>query len=118
MTDQASATSGTDGHAGVADGSSGPPGAGAVVVRIPGPLRSLTDGAGELEIPGGTVGTVLETLVLRHPGLRRHLLTEDGTVRDYVNVFLNEDDVRYRDGVDTPVAPTDTVTIVPSIAGG
>lgn len=91
---------------------------GAVVVRIPGPLRALADGADEVRVEGGTVARVLERLVADYPGLRRHLLTEDGRVRDYVNVFLNEDDVRTLDGVATPVDGEDAVTIVPSIAGG
>lgn len=91
---------------------------GAVVVRIPGPLQRLTDGEAEVRVPAGTVAATLETLVIRHPGLRRHLLTDDGDVRDYVNVFLNEDDVRYLSGVRTAVSAGDTLTIVPSIAGG
>ena len=89
-----------------------------VVVRIPGPLRSLTGGAGQVSVPGATVAAVLERLVIEHPGLRRHLLTDTGDVRDYVNLFVNEDDVRYLSGVATELGPEDTVTIVPSIAGG
>ncbi len=92
-----------------------------IVVRIPGPLRALTDGAGEVEAAGATVAGVLERLVEEHPGLRRHLLTDGvaGTeVRDHVNVFVNDDDVRTLDGVATSVAAEDTITIVPSIAGG
>lgn len=91
---------------------------GDVVVRIPGPLRPLTDGEGEVVVPAGTVGAVLETLVVRHPGLRRHLLTDEGGVRDYVNIFLGEDDVRYLDGVGTAAPAGSILTIVPSIAGG
>ena len=91
---------------------------GGVVVRIPGPLRTLADGAGEVAVRGDTVAAVLEKLVIAHPGLRRHLLTDAGDVRDYVNVFVNDDDVRYLDGADTPVSADDTMTIVPSIAGG
>ena len=93
----------------------------AVAVRVPGPLRALTDGAGELEVEGATVAAVLERLVADYPGLRRHLLADGGPateVRDYVNVFVNDDDVRTLDGVATTVGPEDTITIVPSIAGG
>ena len=92
--------------------------AGSVVVRIPGPLRPLADGRGEVTVPAGTVAAVLDTVVARHPGLRRHLLTEAGEVRDYVNIFLGEDDIRYLDGVSTAVVAGSVVTIVPSIAGG
>lgn len=91
---------------------------GTVVVRIPGPLRALADGREAIELPAGTVSAALEALVDRHPGLRRHLLTEDGTVRDYVNVFVNDDDIRYLDGPGTAVGAEDVITIVPSIAGG
>ncbi len=91
---------------------------GRVVVRIPGPLRSLTDRTDEVKVGGSTVAEVLERLVVRYPGLRRHLLTDTGGVRDYVNVFVNEEDARTLDGVATAVGPGDTITIVPSIAGG
>lgn len=103
------------GHADPAGATSAP---GAVVVRIPGALRPMADGAGEVSVAAGTVAMVLERLVARHPGLGRHLLTDDGRVRDYVNVFLNDDDVRTLAGPATPVSPADTLTIVPSIAGG
>jgi molybdopterin converting factor small subunit len=98
-----------------------PSAAGMVVVHIPGPLRALTGGAGEVEVRGGTVAEVLERLVTHHPGLRRHLLTDSGAgteVRDYVNIFVNEEDVRTLDGVATAVGSEDAITIVPSIAGG
>jgi sulfur-carrier protein len=91
---------------------------GSVVVRIPGPLRALADGLDEVRVPAGTVAAALETLVIRYPAVRRHLLADDGAVRDYVNVFANHDDVRHLDGVATSLAPGDTLTIVPSIAGG
>lgn len=91
---------------------------GDVIVRIPGPLRPLTDGRGEVLVPAGTVAEALETLAIRHPGLRRHLLTDEGAVRDYVNIFLGDDDVRYLDGVATAAPAGSILTIVPSIAGG
>lgn len=94
------------------------PSAPGLVVRIPGPLRALTDRADEVKVQGTTVAEVLERLVVRYPGLRRHLLTDTGGVRDYVNVFVNEEDTRTLDGVATAVGPGDTITIVPSIAGG
>lgn len=93
-------------------------GAGSVTVRIPGPLRDLADGRDAVEVSAGTVAAALDALLGRYPGLRRHLLADDGAVRDYVNLFVEDDDVRYLDGVDTPVRVGDTITIVPSIAGG
>lgn len=94
-----------------------------IAVRIPGPLRGLTDGAAEVTLSpdalsDGSVGGALRTLVSRHPGLRRHLLDDDGSVRDYINIFVGDDDVRYLDGVATAVDPGAVITIVPSIAGG
>ena len=88
-----------------------------VAVRVPGPLREIAGGA-ELEASGRTVGTVLDDLVRRHPGLRRHLRTESGALREHVNVYLNEDDVRFLRGEKTPVSDGDGLTLVPSIAGG
>lgn len=94
-----------------------------VVVRIPGPLRPLTDGAAEVtlsagSLSNGSVGAAMEALVARYPGLRRHLLDDDGSLRGYVNIFVGDDDVRYLNGVATEVDPGAVVTIVPSIAGG
>lgn len=89
-----------------------------VTVRVPGPLRSVADGAGEVAVTCATVGEALDDLLDRHPGLRRHLRTETGGLREHVNVFLNDDDIRYLDGEATVVAQGDVVTIVPSIAGG
>lgn len=89
-----------------------------VVVRVPGPLRALADDAGEVAVTAPTVGAALGHLLDRHPGLRRHLRTEAGSLREHVNIFLNEDDIRHLDGEDTPLVLGDVVTIVPSIAGG
>lgn len=87
------------------------------VVRLPAPLRPLAQGAAEVDVRGGTVGEVLRGLVERHPGLERHIWTESGRLREHVNVFLGEEDVRHLGGL---VAATDgqDVTILPSIAGG
>ena len=107
------------------DGATSAPGA--VVVRVPGPLRRLAAGADEVRIEmrgnGGAGGSasvaeLLDALVREHTGLRRHLLTEEGAVRDYINIFVGDDDVRYLDGPATMVAAGETITIVPSIAGG
>lgn len=91
---------------------------GPVVVRVPGPLRPLAEGRAEVVVRARTVEETLEALLQRHPGLRRHLRAEDGGVRDYVNLFLNDDDVRQQGGIGAAVAAGDTLTIVASIAGG
>lgn len=87
-------------------------------VRVPGPLRELADGAPELVVSSATVGAAVDEVLGRHPGLRRHLRSEAGALREHVNLFLNEEDVRYLEGEDTVVRDGDVVTIVPSIAGG
>lgn len=89
-----------------------------VRVRLPGPLRDLASGSPEVEVSGATVGTALDDLVARHPGLRRHLRTESGGLREHVNVYVNEDDVRFLAGEATALSDGDAVTLVPSIAGG
>ena len=89
-----------------------------VTVRIPTPLRSYADGKKQVEVEAATVREALDTLVERHPDLRPHLYDEEGRLRNFVNAFVNDEDVRERGGGDTPVRQGDTVTLVPSIAGG
>jgi sulfur-carrier protein len=89
-----------------------------VTIQIPTPLRRFTGEQGEVQVDGATVGEALSDLTQRHPALRRHLYTDDGTLRSFVNVFLNEEDVRHLQAQGTPVAPGDTLFIIPSIAGG
>jgi molybdopterin/thiamine biosynthesis adenylyltransferase/rhodanese-related sulfurtransferase/molybdopterin converting factor small subunit len=89
-----------------------------VTVSIPTPLRSFTGGKDSLELAGDTVGQVLEGLLATHNGLRRHLVQEDGRLRSFVNLYLNETDIRHLSSTATPVRPGDVLTIVPSIAGG
>ena len=88
------------------------------IVRIPTPLRAYAGGEREVTVRTGTVGDAITEVIERHPQLRRHLYTEDGALRNFVNLFLNEDEVRYLGGDRTTVAEGDTITIVPSIAGG
>lgn len=88
------------------------------MIRIPAALRDYTGGRSELPVPGETVAAALLRLSATFPQLRRHIYTERGELRSYVNVFVNEDDVRTLAGLATPVADHDTVLIVPSIAGG
>jgi adenylyltransferase/sulfurtransferase len=87
-------------------------------IRIPTPLRPYTNSQAEITVTGETVGAVLTDLTRQHPTLRQHLYSENGDLRAFVNVFLNEEDVRHIRGTDTPVKDTDRLMIVPSIAGG
>jgi molybdopterin converting factor small subunit len=90
----------------------------AVKVRIPTQLRTLTGGQGEVSVNGSTVGEVLKELDSVHPGLQDRLFDESGKIRRFVNVFVAEEDVRFLQGLDTPVADGTTVSIVPAVAGG
>lgn len=89
-----------------------------VTVRIPGALRSYTAGEGSVAVSATTVGEALGQVAERYPDLRPHLYDDEGELRNFVNAYLNEDDVRGKEGVETPVSDGDTVVIVPSIAGG
>jgi len=89
-----------------------------VTVRIPTQLRTLTGGAGELSLSGSTVGEVLKALDSAHSGIADRLFDESGQIRRFVNVFVDEEDVRFLDGLSTPVADGQTVSIVPAVAGG
>jgi sulfur-carrier protein len=89
-----------------------------VSVRIPTQLRTLTGGAGEVEVEGASVGEVLKNLDGAHPGLAERLFDETGGLRRFVNVFLADEDVRFLQGLDTPIAAGQTVSIVPAVAGG
>ncbi len=88
------------------------------VLRIPTPLRPYAEGASEIELTAETVGVALDQLTEQYPSLRKHLFTDEGDLRSYVNLFLNEEDIRHLNGVDTPVNPGDMLMIIPSIAGG
>jgi molybdopterin converting factor small subunit len=87
-------------------------------VRIPTQLRTLTGGAGEVQVDGATVGEVLKGLDAAHPGFADRLFDESGNLRRFVNVFLAEEDVRFLDGLATPVSDGQTLSIVPAVAGG
>jgi sulfur-carrier protein len=89
-----------------------------VSVRIPTQLRTLTGGAGSVQAEGATVGDVLKALDAAHPGLGERLFDEGGELRRFVNVFLADEDVRFLDGLATPVADGQTLSIVPAVAGG
>ena len=89
-----------------------------VTVSIPTPLRGFTAGQDSVQLVGDTVGQVLDGLMATHTGLRRHLLQEDGRLRNFVSLYLNETDIRHLASTATPVHSGDVLTIVPSIAGG
>jgi sulfur-carrier protein len=86
-------------------------------IKIPTPLRSYTGGSAEIKVNGETVGAALGDLVTQHPDLRPHLYNGQ-ELRNFVNVFIGEEDIRYRDGLETPLEPSDNLRIIPSIAGG
>jgi molybdopterin converting factor small subunit len=87
-------------------------------VLIPTPLRQYAEKKDAIELPARTVGEALSGLTSVHPDLRRHLYTEDGKLRAFVNLYLNDEDIRYLEKENTPVTDRDTLSIVPSIAGG
>jgi molybdopterin synthase sulfur carrier subunit len=87
-------------------------------VRIPTQLRTLTGGAGSVEVEGATVGDALTQLDAAHPGLAERLFDDDGALRRFVNVFLADEDVRFLEGLATPIATGQTLSIVPAVAGG
>ena len=87
-------------------------------IHIPTPLRQYAGKQPAVEVQGATVGEALSGLVTQHPDLRRHLYTEEGKLRAFVNVYLNDEDVRYLQKEATAVAAGDNISIVPSIAGG
>jgi molybdopterin converting factor small subunit len=89
-----------------------------VTVRIPTPLRSATDGQSTVEVEAATVDEGLRTLVDRYPDLVDNLYDKDDELRQFVNIYVGDEDVRFGDGVDTALEPGDEVSIVPSIAGG
>jgi sulfur-carrier protein len=89
-----------------------------VTVRIPAQLRTLTGGAGEVALAGSTVAEVLKDLDASHPGFADRLFDESGALRRFVNIFLADEDVRFLQGLDTPVTEGQTLSIVPAVAGG
>jgi len=87
-------------------------------VRIPTPLRKYTGGAEAVEASGATVGALLGDLDTRYPGIRDRICDDAGQVRRFVNVFVNGEDIRFLENLDTPVDAGDELSIVPAIAGG
>jgi sulfur-carrier protein len=89
-----------------------------VTVRIPTQLRELTSGQGEVILEATTVREAIDQLNLAHPGIGERLLDDSGNLRRFVNVFLAEEDVRFLEGLDTPVGAGQTLSVVPAVAGG
>ena len=87
-------------------------------IQIPSPLRQYTGKQATIEVPANNVGEALNSLVTNHPDLKRHLYTDDGKLRAFVNVYVNDEDMRYLQKEATALKETDTISIVPSIAGG
>jgi molybdopterin synthase sulfur carrier subunit len=90
----------------------------AVKVRVPVPLQSLTQGKQEVQVNGATLRELLIDLEGQFPGMRERLYNEQGGLRRFVNVYLNDEDVRFLQGEETPVSDGDEVSIIPAIAGG
>jgi sulfur-carrier protein len=89
-----------------------------VTVRIPTTMRPLTGGEKQVSVETGTLSDVIAALEAAHPGLRERLVDDDGGLRKFVNIFVDDDDVRYLDGLDTKVADGDEISILPAVAGG
>ena len=90
----------------------------AVTVRIPTPLQRLTNGQGEVPCHGSTVTELLDDLEKRHPGVKERICDEQGKLRRFVNIFVNEEDIRFLQGDQTAIKDGDEVSIIPAIAGG
>ena len=90
----------------------------AVTVRIPTVLRGAIGNQSTLSVSGSTIGEILGEIVATYPAVKGQLLNEDGTLHRFLNVYVNDDDVRYLGGVNAPVADGDEVTLLPAVAGG
>src|SRR3954465_6614801 len=87
-------------------------------INIPTPLRPFTEKRESVEVSGATVGELLSDLTTKYDGLKKHLYTDEGKLRNFVNVYVNDEDIRYLQREQTPVSPGDTISIIPSVAGG
>src|SRR5712691_5482481 len=90
----------------------------ATKILIPTPLRPYTDKKDSVDAEGATVGELLADLTTKHVGLKTHLYNDQGKLRSFVNIYVNDEDIRYLQKEQTPVKPGDTISIIPSVAGG
>ena len=90
----------------------------AVVVKIPTQLRTLTDGRDQVEADGQSLQQIIDALERSHPGLQKRVLDDTGQLRRFVNVYVDGEDVRFLKGLETPIAETSEVAIIPAVAGG
>ena len=89
-----------------------------IKVRIPTPLRPMTGGKNEVDIAGHSVAEILDNLGVAHPGIKERICDEQGEVRRFINIYVNEEDIRFLTGKETPLKEGDEVSIIPAIAGG
>ncbi len=90
----------------------------AVRVRIPTPLRAMTKGSADVQVTADTVGDLIEDLERQFPGMRERLVEENGEIRRFINIYVNQEDIRFLQGAKTALTQGDEVSIVPAIAGG
>jgi len=89
-----------------------------IMVRIPGPLRKITDGLDKVEVEENPLVDIVQELELRFPGIRERLLEESGELRHFVNIYVNGEDIQFLEGMDTRIGSGDEISIVPAVAGG
>lgn len=90
----------------------------AIIVRVPGPLRRLTNGSAEVSVEGRTVSEALGNLDSKYPGFRDRIYDDSGNLRQFINIYVNESDIRFAHGLETPIKESDELSIVPAVAGG
>ncbi len=89
-----------------------------IKVRIPTPLRTLTNGSEEVTVEGNSIKEVIDNLETNHNGIKERICDENGQIRRFINFYLNDEDIRFKDNQETPVNDGDQISIVPAIAGG
>ncbi|NPA12809.1 MAG: MoaD/ThiS family protein [Aquificae bacterium] len=90
----------------------------AITVRIPTALRRITQGQGEVQVEASNIAELIDALEREFPGIKERLVEENGEIRKFVNLFVNDEDIRFLQGKDTPLKDGDVVAIIPAIAGG
>ena len=90
----------------------------AITVRIPTPLRRVTDGQDKVDTEGATLAQIIDSMESQYPGIKERLCDEDGNLRNFVNVYVNGEDVRFLEGIDSATGDGDEISIVPAVAGG